>query len=79
MSPVIDEINVDAYQPYRNEEITQQEFFTKASEPIKVFMLKQTGDSELKMFMDMSRDEKVKSYKKFTRTSIDHNNSIICY
>lgn len=63
MSPVIDEINVDAYQPYKNEEITQQEFFTKASEPIKVFMLKQTGDSELKMFMDMSRDENVKSTK----------------
>lgn len=61
MSPVIDEINVDAYQPYKNEEITQQEFFTKASEPIKIFMLKQTGDSELKMFMDMSRDEKLKS------------------
>ncbi|MBP1925738.1 flagellar biosynthetic protein FliP [Sedimentibacter acidaminivorans] len=63
MSPVIDEVNVDAYQPYKNEEITQQEFFTKASEPIKVFMLKQTGDSELKMFMDMSRDEKLKSTK----------------
>nr|WP_312577389.1 flagellar type III secretion system pore protein FliP [Sedimentibacter sp.] len=63
MSPVIDEINVDAYQPYKNEEITQQEFFAKASEPIKVFMLKQTGDSELKMFMDMSRDENVKSTK----------------
>lgn len=63
MSPVIDEINVDAYQPYKNEEITQQEFFTKASEPIKIFMLKQTGDSELKMFMDMSRDEKLKSTK----------------
>jgi len=63
MSPVIDEINVDAYQPYKNEEITQQEFFTKASEPIKVFMLKQTGNSELKMFMDMSRDEKLKSTK----------------
>jgi flagellar biosynthesis protein FliP len=61
MSPVIEEINVDAYQPYKNEEITQQEFFTKASEPIKVFMLKQTGNSELKMFMDMSRDEKLKS------------------
>lgn len=63
MTPVIDQINVDAYQPYKNEEITQQEFFTKASEPIKIFMLKQTGDSELKMFMDMSRDEKVKATK----------------
>lgn len=61
MSPVIDEINTDAYQPYKNEEITQQEFFTRAAEPVKVFMLKQTGNSELKMFMDMSRDEEIKN------------------
>jgi flagellar biosynthetic protein FliP len=61
MSPVIEEINVDAYQPYKNEEITQQEFFTKAVEPLKVFMLKQTGNSELKMFMDMYGDEEIEN------------------
>jgi len=59
MSPVIDEINVEAYEPYKNEEITQDEFFQKASQPIKVFMLKQTGNSELKMFMDMSNNEEI--------------------
>lgn len=57
MSPVIDEINVNAYEPYKNEVITQDEFFEKASVPIKVFMLKQTGNSELKMFMDMSNND----------------------
>lgn len=61
MTPVIDEINVNAYQPYKNEEITQQEFFTKASVPVKVFMLKQTGNSELEMFIDLQRDEKIKN------------------
>lgn len=61
MSPVIDEINVNAYEPYKNEEITQEEFLTKASEPLKVFMLKQTGKSELKMFTDMSKDEKIRN------------------
>ncbi|MDW5298816.1 MAG: flagellar type III secretion system pore protein FliP [Sedimentibacter sp.] len=59
MSPVIDEINVEAYEPYKNEEISQDEFFKKASQPIKVFMLKQTGNSELKMFKDMSNDEEI--------------------
>ncbi|MGB4440263.1 MAG: flagellar type III secretion system pore protein FliP [Sedimentibacter sp.] len=59
MSPVIDEINVEAYEPYKNEEISQDEFFQKASQPIKVFMLKQTGSSELKMFMDMSNNEEI--------------------
>jgi len=61
MNPVIDEINVEAYEPYKNEEITQNEFFEKASKPIKVFMLKQTGNSELKMFMDMSNNEEIKN------------------
>lgn len=61
MNPVIDEINVEAYEPYKNEEITQDEFFEKASKPIKVFMLKQTGNSELKMFMDMSNNEEIKN------------------
>jgi len=59
MSPVINEINVEAYEPYKSEEITQDEFFQKASQPIKVFMLKQTGNSELKMFMDMSNNEEI--------------------
>lgn len=56
MSPVINEINTEAYQPYKNEEITQQEFYERASGPIKVWMLKQTGNDELKMFVDMSND-----------------------
>lgn len=59
MSPVLNEINTEAYQPYKNEEITQNEFYEKASTPIKVWMLKQTGNSELKMFVDMANDEKI--------------------
>lgn len=59
MSPVINEINVEAYEPYKSQEITQDEFFERASEPIKIFMLKQTGKSELKMFMDMSNNEDI--------------------
>jgi len=61
MSPVIDEINTEAYQPYKNEEISQEEFFDKASQPLKVWMLKQTGRNELKMFADMSGNEEISS------------------
>lgn len=59
MSPVINEINTEAYQPYKNEEITQQEFYERASEPIKIWMLKQTGNSELMMFVDMSNNQEI--------------------
>lgn len=59
MSPVIDEINTQAYEPYKNEEITQEEFYEKASQPIKIWMLKQTGNDELKMFVDMSNNQEI--------------------
>jgi len=61
MSPVLEDINTDAYEPYQNEQISQQEFFDKASVPLKEFMLKQTGKDELQMFMDMSRNEEIKN------------------
>jgi flagellar biosynthetic protein FliP len=61
MSPVINEINTNAYEPYKNEEITQEEFYDKASKPIKSWMLKQTGRTELKMFVDMANDEELKN------------------
>lgn len=59
MSPVLEEINTEAYEPYKNEEISQEEFFDKASRPIKIWMLKQTGNDELKMFVDMANDEEI--------------------
>lgn len=59
MSPVLQEINTTAYEPYKNELITQEEFYKKASEPIKTFMLKQTGKKELNMFISLSKNEEV--------------------
>lgn len=59
MSPVLNEINTSAYEPYKNEEISQEEFFDSASIPIKTWMLKQTGNDELKMFLDLTNDETI--------------------
>lgn len=54
MSPTINKINEQAYIPYKNEQITQDEFLKRASVPMKEFMLKQTEKSSLNMFVDMS-------------------------
>ncbi len=59
MSPVLEEINTTAYEPYKNELITQDEFYKRASEPIKTFMLEQTGKKELNMFITLSKNEEV--------------------
>ena len=45
MSPVISDIQTNAYEPYIAERITQEEFYEKAKVPLKEFMLDQTEDS----------------------------------
>lgn len=58
MGPVIEEINTEAYTPYVNEEITQEEFFDRAAVPLKEFMLEQTEPSALELYCDLA-DETV--------------------
>ena len=59
MSPVIDQVNTQAYTPYINEEITQDEFFDQAQVPLKEFMLRNTEEDTLDFFMDMGKAEVV--------------------
>lgn len=54
MSPVLTEINTEAYQPYVAGEITQQEAVARMEEPLKEFMLRNTENSTLQLFVDMS-------------------------
>lgn len=61
MKPVIDEINDNALQPYLNNELTQEEAFDLAVKPIRAFMLKQTNEHDLKLFVDLKVGEKPNS------------------
>jgi flagellar biosynthetic protein FliP len=61
MSPVINEINENAYSPYVNGEITQKAALEKAVVPIRSFMLKQTKNEEMKLFLSLSKDQLVQS------------------
>lgn len=54
MSPVIDDINQNAYQPYRDGEFTQIEAVMAAEAPIKAFMLKQTKTDSINMFLEFA-------------------------
>ncbi len=55
MYPVIDTVNKDALQPYLAGEMTQSVAMDRASEPVKQFMLAQTREKDLMLFMDMGR------------------------
>ncbi|HAX51249.1 flagellar type III secretion system pore protein FliP [Muricomes intestini] len=58
MNPVIKDVNTEAYQPYKNGQITQQEALKRAEVPMKEFMLKQTEKSSLNMYIEMSGTDK---------------------
>ncbi|ALA24890.1 flagellar type III secretion system pore protein FliP [Piscirickettsia salmonis] len=54
MSPVWMKINQQAIQPYFADEINVQTALEKAQKPIRNFMIEQTREADLKLFVEMS-------------------------
>jgi flagellar biosynthesis protein FliP len=54
MGPVFDRIYVDAYQPFANNKITMPQALEKGSAPLKAFMMKQTREADLALFVKLS-------------------------
>ena len=54
MAPVFGEVNETALQPYLNNQITQSEALKRAATPMRQFMLKQTREQDLALFVDIS-------------------------
>lgn len=54
MSPVLDRIYLDAYQPLSENKITLPQALEKGSIPLKTFMLRQTREADLALFMQIS-------------------------
>ena len=57
MSPAITQIQKEAYEPYVAEEITQEEFFSRAQVPLKECMLRNTKPATLEMFCDLAKTD----------------------
>ena len=57
MGPTWSEINQNALQPYLNEEISQMDALKLAEAPIKNFMLKQTREKDLSLFVNMAEGQ----------------------
>jgi flagellar biosynthetic protein FliP len=55
MAPVFDQVNREALQPYLAEELSAQDAISRAEGPIKNFMLAQTRESDLDLFMRLSK------------------------
>lgn len=54
MSPVWNQVNNNALQPFVNGEIDQDTATRRASEPIKEFMLRQTREKDLALFVGLA-------------------------
>lgn len=61
MMPVFDEVNEIAVQPYLQEEIQPLEALKRAETPFRAFMLAQTRESDLELFMGIADAEVVDS------------------
>ena len=61
MAPVFNEVRDVALEPYFAEEVTPQEAMSAAMEPFRGFMLEQTRETDLELFMRLSEHEVVDS------------------
>ncbi|MBQ3067803.1 MAG: flagellar type III secretion system pore protein FliP [Oscillospiraceae bacterium] len=58
MSPVIKQIDTQAYTPYKNGELTQEQAIKAATVPLKSFMLKQTKKADMALFLNISKSKR---------------------
>ena len=58
MTPVWQNINQNALQPYLDDKIGQQQAFQNAAEPLRKFMFKQTREKDLALFVDIAKVER---------------------
>lgn len=70
MDPVVKEINTEAYTPYENQEISQEEALERAQVPLKSFMLKQTEKGSLELFMDLADIEEIENVEDLPMTVV---------
>lgn len=66
MAPTINEINESAVQPYLEKEIKFEEAIEEAQVPIKKFLLNQTREEDIKLFVDSADIDK----KELTRENL---------
>jgi flagellar biosynthetic protein FliP len=57
MSPTINTINIEAVKPYTEKKISITEAFNRAEPPIKKFMLKQTRQKDIALFLRLSQEK----------------------
>ncbi|MGY0375163.1 flagellar type III secretion system pore protein FliP [Clostridium sp. JNZ J1-5] len=63
MAPTFNTINKEAVKPFLENKINQEQAMSKAAKPMREFMLKQTREKDLGLFLDISKVDKTKITK----------------
>ena len=61
MTPVWQQVDRDAYQPYKAGTLSQEQAFEKATQPVRKFMLSQTREKDLALFVMLSKQARPKN------------------
>jgi flagellar biosynthesis protein FliP len=61
MSPVLDKIYTEAYVPFSDNKITLEQALDKGSAPLKTFMLRQTRETDLALFVKIANSAPLQS------------------
>jgi flagellar biosynthetic protein FliP len=58
MAPVWQRVNTEALQPYYDEKISWEEVVSRGSLPVKEFMLRQTREKDIALFVNISKEKR---------------------
>ncbi|HIJ80615.1 MAG TPA: flagellar type III secretion system pore protein FliP [Desulfuromonadales bacterium] len=61
MTPVWQQINTEAYQPWKAQQISQEQAMDRAVKPLRKFMLAQTREKDLALFVSLSKLQRPKN------------------
>jgi flagellar biosynthetic protein FliP len=70
MAPVWQQVNQQALKPYYEEQISGDEALEKASAPIKSFMMKQTREKDLALFVNIAKEKRPANPADVTLTTL---------
>ena len=70
MSPVISEVNQQAFRPYMEEEIAFEEALDRAIQPLRQFMLRQTRQKDLALFVNLSGEGRVQDVNQVSNSAL---------
>jgi len=61
MNPVWQQVNTEAYQPWKAKQISQEQALERAVMPVRKFMLSQTREKDLALFVSLSKMQQPKN------------------